>query len=356
MDGILIAGAQGRVIGVNRRMCELTGLTSEELVGRPLRELFPPAEMLRAPLRVDLLEAGETVVTDRLLLRRDGTTVPVEMSSKRMPDGTYHSFFRDVTERRRAAEEKVRLQDELRHAQKMEAVGRLAGGIAHDFNNMLMVIGSNVAVALRDLEPGSRAHRCLTEVDRAGERAAALTRQLLAFSRREAVSPRVLDLGELVANVAQMVVGIVGDDVAVDLTAPRGLGLVRVDAGLVEQAVLNLAMNARDAMPGGGRLQLVLSDVELDDARALALGLAPGPYVVLGVIDNGTGMSDEVRQHLYEPFFTTKPPGKGTGLGLTMVYGAVKQSGGEIEVSTRLGRGTTFRLFFPRTAAVRGGE
>ena len=136
-------------------------------MGRPLRELFPPEEMRRAPLRFDLVEAGETVVTERLLLRKDGTTVPVEMSSKRMPDGTYHSFFRDVTERRRAAEEKARLQDELRHAQKMEAVGRLAGGIAHDFNNMLMVIGSSVAVALRDLEPGSRAHRCLTEVDRA---------------------------------------------------------------------------------------------------------------------------------------------------------------------------------------------
>ena len=154
VDGILIGDPEGRLIGVNRRFCELTGLTTEELLGRRLRDLFSREEMHRAPLRYDRVQAGETVVTERLLPRKDGTSVPVEMSSKRMPDGTYHSFVRDVTERRRAAEERARLQDELRHAQKMEAVGRLAGGIAHDFNNMLMVIGSSVAVALRDMEVG----------------------------------------------------------------------------------------------------------------------------------------------------------------------------------------------------------
>ncbi len=275
--------------------------------------------------------------------------MPVEMSSKRMPDGRYHSFLRDVTERRRAADERRRLQDELRHAQKMEAVGRVAGGIAHDFNNMLMVIGSSVAVALRDLEPESRAHRCLVEVDRAAQRAADLTRQLLTFSRLEPVSPRVLHLGELVANVAPMVARVAGPAVTLDVQVAPGLGLVRVDAGLLEQAVLNLAVNARDAMPWGGRLALVVSDVVLGEEAACALGLEPGPHVALGVTDTGTGMTDEVRERLFEPFFTTKPPGKGTGLGLAMVYGAVRQSGGGIEVETRVGRGTTFRLLFPRT-------
>ena len=351
VDGILIGDPQGRLIGVNRRMRELTGLTAAELLGRPLRDFFPPEEMRRAPLRYDLVAQGETVVTERLLQRKDGTTMPVEMSSKRMPDGTYHSFFRDITERRRAQEEKARLQDELRHAQKMEAVGRLAGGIAHDFNNMLMAIGASVAVALRDLEPECRAHRCLTEVERAAERAAALTRQLLTFSRKQAIAPRVLDLGELVENLRPMLAGIVGADVVLDTVAPRRQGLVRLDAGQMEQAVLNLAMNARDAMPGGGRLELGLSAVDLDGERAFALGLAPGPYVALAVTDTGSGMTPEVLQHLFEPFFTTKPSGKGTGLGLAMVYGAVKQNQGAIDVDSHPGRGTTFRLFFPHVAA-----
>jgi PAS domain S-box-containing protein len=350
VDGILVGDREGRLIGANRRMCELTGFTGEELLGRTICDLFTREEMRREPLRYDRVAAGETVVTERVLLRKDGGAVPVEMSSKQMPDGTYHSFFRDTTERRRAAEERGRLRDELRHAQKMEAVGRLAGGIAHDFNNMLMVIGSSVAIARPDLLPGSRAHRCLADVEAATERAAALTRQLLAFGRREPVAPRVIDLGDLLANLEPMVAGIVGPDVELHVAAARGLGLVRVDAGLLEQAVLNLAVNARDAMPGGGRLEVGLCGVELDEAGALALGLAPGACMALSVADNGTGMTDEVRQHLFEPFFTTKPSGKGTGLGLAMVYGAVKQSAGGIEVATRLGRGTTFRLLFPRAA------
>ena len=352
VDGILIVDAQGRLTDVNRRFLELTGHTAEELVGRSLRDVFPAEEMRRAPLRDDLIQRGETVVAERLLLRKGGTTVPVEMSSKRMPDGTYHSFFRDITERRRALEENARLQDELRHAQKMEAVGRLAGGIAHDFNNMLMAIGSSVAVALRDVEPGSRTHRCLTEVDRATERASGLTRQLLAFSRKQVTAPRVLDLGELVESLRPMLAGIVGADVKIEVSAPRGLGRVRVDAGQVEQAVLNLAMNARDAMPGGGRLELGLSEVDLDGARASALGLTPGPHVALGVTDTGSGMTPDVVRHVFEPFFTTKP--SGTGLGLAMVYGAVKQNQGAVDVDSLPGRGTTFRLFFPRVAAGAG--
>jgi PAS domain S-box-containing protein len=348
VDGILVGDAQGRILGANRRMQELTGLGGAELAGRTLRDFFSPEELRRAPLRHDLVARGETVVTERLLRRKDGATVPVEMSSKMMPDGSYHSFFRDVTERRRAQEEKARLQDELRHAQKMEAVGRLAGGIAHDFNNTLMAIGSSVAVALRDLDPESRPHRCLAEVERATERAAALTRQLLTFSRKEVIAPRVLDLGELVENLRPMLAGIVGADVVLDVVAPRGQALVRLDAGQMEQAVLNLAMNARDAMPGGGRLELGLSEVDLEGERAFALGLAHGRYVALVVTDTGSGMTGEVLQHLYEPFFTTKPSGKGTGLGLAMVYGAVRQNQGAIDVDSNPGRGTTFRLFFPR--------
>ena len=312
---------------------------------------FRPGSSKRAPLRWDLLDRGGTAVVERLVRGKDGTTVPVEMSSKRMPDGTFHSFFRDITERRRAEEEEARLQDELRHAQKMEAVGRLADGIAHDLNNMLMIIGASVAAALRDVAPGTRTHRCLSEVEQAAGRTAALTRRLLTFSRKEAIAPRVLDLADLVGSLRPMLAGIVRAGVTLEIDAPPNLGLVRVDAGQMEQALLNLALNARDAMPEGGRLALSVSDVALEGERAHALGLAPGPYVALRVADTGTGMAPDVREHLFEPFFTTKPPGKGTGLGLAMVYGAVRQNGGAIDVDSRPGGGSTFHLYFPRVTA-----
>jgi PAS domain S-box-containing protein len=353
VDGILIGDAQRMVVGANRRMQELTGRAAPDLLGRSIGELFSPEEALRAPLRFGAIEAGETVVTERLLLRKDGTTVPVEMSSKKMPDGTHQSFFRDITERRRAEAEQARLHDELRQAQKMEAVGRLAGGIAHDFNNMLMIVRSTVTVALRSAAPGSIVHRCLTEAEQASERASGLTRQLLAFGRKQAILPRVLDLRELVGNLRPMLTGIAGRDVTLDIVAPVHLGLVMVDAGQLEQALVNLAVNARDAMPRGGRLEIVLSEACLGGQRAAALGLKPGSYVTLEVIDTGTGLTEEVRQHLFEPFFTTKPAGQGTGLGLAMVYGAVKQNKGAIEVDSLPGQGTTFRLLLPRSAAGR---
>ncbi len=351
VDGILIGDSGGRVVGANRRFEELTGRTSDELVGRALEDLFSPEEMRREPLRLDRVDRGELVLVERLLLRKDGTAVPVEMSSKRMPDGSYQSFFRDVTERRRAEEEKARLQDELRQAQKMEAVGRLAGGIAHDFNNMLMVIGSSVTVARRALASPARVERCLDEVERAASRAGVLTRQLLAFSRKQEIAPRVLDLAHLVANLRPMLAGVVGRDVTLGIASPPGPCLVRVDAAQMEQALLNLAVNARDAMPDGGSLALELSGVEVGPEWAHALAVEPGEYVTLQVKDTGTGMTEDVLQHVFEPFFTTKPSGKGTGLGLSMVYGALRQNGGAVEVDSTPGRGTTFRLFVPRARA-----
>jgi PAS domain S-box-containing protein len=348
VDGILIASAEGRVLSANRRLLELTGRTADSLLGLPLAELFPREELLRAPLCFERLERGETVVEERLLLRGDGSVSPVEMSSKRMPDGTYHSFLRDVTERRRAEQERARLQDELRHAQKMEAVGRLAGGIAHDFNNMLMVIGSSVDVALLGQEPGTRVQRCLAEVQRAVGRAGSLTRQLLAFSRKQTVEPRVLDLRELVGNLRPMLAGVLGRGVEIGIELPSRPSFVRVDAGQVEQAILNLAVNARDAMPHGGRFELAVSEVVLDGPNARGLGVQPGRHVALRVSDTGSGMTDDVLRHLFEPFFTTKPAGKGTGLGLAMVYGAVKQSGGAIAVESQPGEGATFQVLLPQ--------
>jgi PAS domain S-box-containing protein len=347
VDGIVIGDAERNVSGANRRVEELTGRTTTELIGRPIQDLFVPEETRRRPLRFDALEAGQAVVTERSLLRADGTSIPVEVSSKKMPDGTYQSFIRDISERRRAEEEQSRLRDELRQAQKVEALGRLAGGIAHDFNNMLMIVQSTLHLAIRRSESGSHVGRCLLEAEQATQRAAALTRQLLTFGRRQTVRPAVTALPALLRNLSPMLHGVLGGTVALEIVVPEETPRVVVDVAQIEQALVNLAMNARDAMPFGGSLRIAASTVDLDDERAEGLRLAPGPHVALDVVDTGIGLTAEARQHLFEPFFTTKPAGQGTGLGLATAYGAVRENRGAIEVTSEVGRGTTFRLLFP---------
>jgi PAS domain S-box-containing protein len=370
VDGILIGDTRRNVCGANRRVEELSGRPAEELVGRPISELFAPEEILRNPLRFDAIESGQTVVSERSLLRPDGTSIPVEVSSKKMPDGTYQSFIRDITERRRAERDEARLRDELRHMQKVEALGRLAGGIAHDFNNMLMVVQSTLSLAIRRSEGDSPVGRCLHEAEEATLRASALTRQLLTFGRRQPVLPAVTDLAALLRNLRPMLQGLLRSTATLELATPEASSPVVVDVGQIEQALVNLAMNARDAMPFGGTLRVVLSEVALGRERAEGLGLAAGPHVALDVIDTGTGLTDEARQHLFEPFFTTKPAGQGTGLGLATAYGTVRENRGAIEVESAAGKGTTFRLLFPvapngalpappvasRPAATIGGE
>ena len=350
VDGILLGGADRRVHGANRRVEELTGRTAAELVGHPIDDLFDPEDTRGNPLRFEEVEAGRTVVSERSLLRADGATVPVEMSSKKMPDGTYQSFLRDISERRRAEREQSRLRDELRHAQKVEALGRLAGGIAHDFNNMLMVVQSTVSLAIRRSGNGSPVARCLREAEEATQRASTLTRQLLTFGRRQPVLPAVTEMPALLRNLRPMLRGILGPAVSFDLEMPEAVPTVLVDVGQVEQALVNLAMNARDAMPSGGTLRVAVSVVDLAGERAEGLRLAAGAYVAVDVSDTGTGISPETRQRLFEPFFTTKPSGQGTGLGLATVYGTVRESRGAIEVESAVGKGTTFRLLFPAAA------
>ena len=347
VDGILIGDVRRSVCGANRRVEELTGRKAAELIGHSIADLFVPEETSRNPLHFDAIESGQTVVSERSLLRPDGTTIPVEVSSKKMPDGTYQSFIRDITERRRAERDEARLRDELRHVQKVEALGRLAGGIAHDFNNMLMIVQSTLSLAIRKSDGGSHVRRCLHEAEQATQRASALTRQLLAFGRRQPALPAVTDLNSLLGNLSPMLHGLMGGTVTLDLSMPQTIPSVVVDVSQIEQALVNLAMNARDAMPFGGSLRILLSEVDLDRERAEELRLAPGPHVALDVIDTGTGLTTEARQHLFEPFFTTKPAGKGTGLGLATVYGTVRENRGAIEVESLAGKGTTFRLLFP---------
>jgi two-component system cell cycle sensor histidine kinase/response regulator CckA len=349
VDAILVAHPAQGVTEANRRALELAGYSPEELRGRPLEALFSAAELARVPCRYDLLDRGETVVRERLLTRRDGVSVPVEMSTKRMPDGAYQTIIRDVGERHRAEAERFALEARLRQAQKMEAVGRLAGGIAHDFNNLLSAITGSLTLALRDVPEGARAHRWLTEIDRSAWRAAALTRHLLAFSRQQVIAPKVLDLRSVVEGTGSMLARMIGEDITLRTRLPAEPCRVEVDPGQMEQIILNLGANARDAMPDGGSLTLELGWSPPRPGPAGAPG--GGARVVLSVSDTGHGMSDDVKARIFEPFFTTKPTGSGTGLGLAMVYGAVQQNGGWIDVRSRPGRGTTFRIFLPEAGA-----
>jgi signal transduction histidine kinase/ActR/RegA family two-component response regulator len=246
-----------------------------------------------------------------------------------------------------AYEELARTQAQLTHAQKMEAVGRLAGGVAHDFNNLLTIIAGRVELVLDELAPGHPARDHAEQIERASVRGAGLTNQLLAFSRQQVREPRALDLNAAIVELERMLGRMIGEDVHVELELEAGLGRVLADASQVEQVLMNLAVNARDAMPRGGRLTFRTTSVELDAGAAERLAMPAGPCVVVEVSDTGVGMDEATRLRVFEPFFTTKEPDKGTGLGLATVYGIVRQSGGAIEVESVAGQGTTFRLFLP---------
>jgi len=248
-------------------------------------------------------------------------------------------------------DERRELENQLRQAQKMEAVGRLAGGVAHDFNNLLTAIMGYAQLAAGRLPPEHQARQDVQEILNASERAAMLTRQLLAFSRKEVIQTRVLDLGALVTEMAKMLRRIVGEEIQMLVRNQEGLGGVKADLGQMEQVILNLAVNARDAMPTGGRLVIETENVELGEVYAGEhVAAKPGAYVLLAVSDTGIGMDEETKSHIFEPFFTTKDSDKGTGLGLATVYGIVQQSNGAIQVYSEPGRGTTFKVYLPRTA------
>jgi two-component system cell cycle sensor histidine kinase/response regulator CckA len=244
------------------------------------------------------------------------------------------------------------LEEQFQHAQKMDAIGRLAGGIAHDFNNLLTIILGNCELLLPGFEAGDPRHADLLGIRKAGASAAALTRQLLAFSRKEIVQPTLLDLNRVVEDVRVMLERLIGDDVRVVLTLRPGLALVKADRGQMEQVVVNLAVNARDAMPRGGTLTIETANVELDEHYVdVHHSVVPGAYVALVVTDTGTGMTPAVQARLFEPFFTTKESGKGTGLGLATVHGIVARSGGGVGVYSELGVGTSFKVYLPRADA-----
>jgi PAS domain S-box-containing protein len=348
-DAIVSVDGEARIVFWNRRAQEVFGYAEQDALGQRLSVMIveSDAEIRRYFSADDDQMAGRTIeIAGR---RRDGSSVPLEVSLSTWKSGPavfYTAVIRDITDRRQA-EAALRHRDEqLRQAQKMEAVGRLAGGIAHDFNNLLTAIIGYTEFLLADVPASSRGD--VEGIQKAGRSAAALTRQLLAFSRKQVLQYEILDLNSVVANTEKLLRRLIGGNVELEMDLRSGLPPVKTDPGQVEQILVNLAVNARDAMPEGGRLTIATTSEE-NCAGTVRSGMAvpPGPCVVLTVGDTGTGMSEEVLSHLFEPFFTTKEFGKGTGLGLATVYGIVQQSGGYIEVESGPGKGTRFRIGLP---------
>ncbi|MDH5675564.1 MAG: PAS domain S-box protein [Myxococcales bacterium] len=348
INGIAIADAEGKIIYVNPAFLRMWGYErEEEAVGRSPLEFGDPE---RTAEIVDALQLRGVWKGEATAQRRDGSHFDTLVAANILLDAGGNishmvGAFQDISESKR-------LQSQFAQAQKMESVGRLAGGVAHDFNNALTVISGYTELALAELPNTDNLNEYLTEIQQASHTAASLTEQLLAFSRKQIIAPRVLDLNETLAKMEPMLARIIGEDVQLEVILSEDLGHVRMDPGQAEQVILNLAVNARDAMPDGGKLTLEATNVSLDEAySARHVGVQPGRYVVLAVSDDGGGMSEEVRKQIFEPFFTTKEAGKGTGLGLAMVYGAVRQNGGNVEVYSEVGRGTTFKLYWPRVDA-----
>jgi PAS domain S-box-containing protein len=344
-DAIVISDDDGRCVEVNPAACTLSGRARELLVGGSLGELFESGFDFAAfwgSFRRERASTGEF-----RLQRPDGEVRIVEFSATAdVIPGSHLAVLRDITERRA-------LEEQLRQSQKIEAVGRLAGGIAHDFNNLLAVIQGYCTLSFARMGDRDVLHRNLEQIRRATERAASLTRQLLAFSRKQVLVPQVLDLKALVSDLDSLLQRLIGEDIDLLTVLAPDLGKVKADPGQIEQVIVNLAVNARDAMPRGGRLTLDLRNVDLDEAWVREhMGSRPGPYVRLSMTDSGVGMDPETRSRIFEPFFTTKEKGKGTGLGLATVYGIVKQSDGYIWVDSEPGRGSTFQIYLPRVDEV----
>ncbi len=348
--GICRSNANGQLVDANPALIAMLGFTGgDELLRRNLAaDIYRDSEQravllecFRSGRSFDKVEAEWT--------RQDGSAMVVRVSARPIRETaktvSFELYAEDITEQRA-------LEQQLRQAQKMEAVGRLAGGIAHDFNNLLMVISGYCEFLLQKLGPDPALHGFAQEIANAADRATSLTRQLLAFSRKQMLTPKVLDLNAVVSENLKMLPRLIGEDVELATLPAEALGKVKADPGQIEQVVMNLVVNARDAMPNGGKLTLETANVTLDEAYARRHpGVAPGEYVMLAISDTGVGMDKDTQSHIFEPFFTTKGQ-KGTGLGLSMVYGIVKQSGGYIWVYSELGHGTTFKVYLPRVEEV----
>ena len=336
----------GNYLSVNKAAERITGYSHEEALKLNMSQTLPPECADRAKEMIAKKLAGENVTAYELeILAKDGRRIAIEVNSKLMYENgvpvAVQGIARDVTERRH-------LEEQLRQSQKMEAIGQLAGGVAHDFNNLLTAINGYSSLALQRVDDDSSIKPYLEEVKKAGDRAANLTRQLLAFGRKQIMQPLALDLNSVVSDMNKMLRRLIGEDIVLTAKLAPDLTKIKADPGQVEQVLINLVVNARDAMPTGGNLTIETANVSLDQEYASRhMGIQPGKYVMLAVSDTGSGMDEATRARIFEPFFTTKEKGKGTGLGLSTVYGIVQQSGGSIWVYSELNQGTSFKVYLP---------
>jgi PAS domain S-box-containing protein len=348
---ICMGDSTGRAVFANQALLEASGFREEEILGKAFHETLLSVDnpaTLADEIRASII--GEGKWSGECLQRcKEGPDLSVFLSIGMMKDrhgrvtGSY-GISQDITARKR-------IEQQLRQAQKMEAVGQLAGGIAHDFSNLLMVILGYAGLVIESVDAGGDLQRKVKEISKAANRAASLTRQLLAFSRQQVLEARVLNMNDVVEDIRKMLGRLINEDIALTIDLDPELGRMKADQGQIEQVIVNLAVNARDAMPKGGTLTIKTANVELSESSARRHEpMPPGSYIGLTVSDTGTGMDAKTRSHVFEPFFTTKERGKGTGLGLATVYGVVKQSGGFIWLTSELGQGATFEILFPRVS------
>ena len=347
--GIYRVTLNGQFLHVNPALVTMLGYDSEEeLMRRNMeKDIYRDPQSLRS-LIAEHAHTNDFRAVETEWRRKDAKIITVKMTGhpvfqKKHSLAYFEVFAEDITERRT-------LERQLLQSQKMEAIGRLAGGIAHDFNNLLSVILGHSDILEQQVGTNGRLRKSVEATRNAAERAAALTMQLLAFSRKQVIEPTVIDLNESVVEIQKMLHRIIGEDIELTIRLQPGLGYVKADSGQLGQVLMNLAVNSRDAMPSGGKLAIETANVDLDDTYVRQhLGARPGPFVMLAVSDTGIGMDSETLSHAFEPFFTTKESGKGTGLGLSMVYGIIKQNNGYVMAYSEPGRGTTFKIYFPRT-------
>jgi PAS domain S-box-containing protein len=346
--GITVADDSGRILEANDAFLKTIGYSRDDFRAGALSyaEMTPPEwQALNAVAWGQLRTHGIASPWEKEYVRLDGTRVPVLVAAAMLDESLNITVCLDLSDRKR-------LEDQLRRATKMEAIGTLAGGIAHDFNNLLSIILTYADLTADELAPGDPKRADLGEIRKAGEQAAALIRHLLSFSRQQVLKPRILDLNEIVTGMDRMLRRLLGEGIELSLLTAHSVGRVHADPGQVEQVIMNLVVNARDAMPVGGKLSIETANADLDaEYAALHLGVAPGPYVMVATTDTGSGMDKATLARVFDPFFTTKEAGHGTGLGLSTAYGFVKQSGGHIWVYSEPGQGTTFKVYLPRTDA-----
>ena len=351
----VVSEKNGRFLSANPALSAILGRTPEELLGTACWDITHPEDVRRQKEQLSLLRGGRAGVLrmETRYIRKDGSATWVKLTLSALPafnnsEVRYIGLVEDIESARNYAREKSQLEEQLRQAQKMEIAGRLAGGVAHDFNNILSAILAYSDFLLKKLAPGDQRRSDAEEIKKAGLRAANLTKQLLTFSRKQKLQPVVLDLNSLIKDMKAMLRRLLGEDIELETLTAAEEAPIKADPGYIEQVILNLAVNARDAMPKGGRLLIQSSLVRMDTTYMDRHGtLEPGDYALLSVSDTGSGMSEEIKSHIFEPFFTTKPRNKGTGLGLSTVHGIVRQSGGVITLYSEKGRGTIFKIYFP---------